>query len=276
MISLIYQKRAIPIDFTLLGKLGNTSADEQTVLLSRVLELLKDYQKGVIGDREFCSVDLAKWLESQPNTYFSLRLKKNTCVQQEEKIWQPLQTLGIRPGISAYYRGVKVTKSKGFAPVNIAAKWKRTYGGISVDEAWFVLTNLPDIESSLSAYARRMGIEEMFRDFKSGGYNLEGTQVRGQRLSALILLMTLAYCYSLFSGSALLNKGIAKYVARPTERKQKYRQHSHFYLGLQGGVWLDSLADFADEVELMMSFSPQSRHHYQKGLRAISLLQSVF
>ena len=33
----------------------------------------------------------------------------------------------------------------------------------------------------------------MFRYFKSGGYSLEGTGVQGQRLSSLILLITLAY-----------------------------------------------------------------------------------
>jgi hypothetical protein len=33
-----------------------------------------------------------------------------------------------------------------------------------------------------------MGIEEMFRDYKSGGYYLEGTGLKGQRLLALILV----------------------------------------------------------------------------------------
>ena len=79
-----------------------------------------------------------------------------------------------------------------------------------------------------------MGIEEMFRDFKSGGYNLEGTQVRGQRLYALIILITLAYCQAIFWGQNLQSKGISKYVVRPTPPKRKYRQHSQFYLGLKG------------------------------------------
>lgn len=145
-----------------------------------------------------------------------------------------------------------------------------------MDEAWFLITNLPSLDEGLDAYARRMGIEEMFRDFKSGGYNLEGTQVRGQRLEALILLTTLAYSQAVFAGLALQSKGIAKYVARPTSPKRKYRQHSYFYLGLQGFSWLDSLVDFASEVQILMSLAPQSRRHYQRGLRAVSLLQSVF
>jgi len=35
------------------------------------------------------------------------------------------------------------------------------------------MTNLPDLESAILSYKKRFGIEEMFRDFKSGGYKLE-------------------------------------------------------------------------------------------------------
>jgi hypothetical protein len=38
-----------------------------------------------------------------------------------------------------------------------------------------------------------MGIEEMFRDYKSGGYYLEGKALKGQRLMVLILLIALVY-----------------------------------------------------------------------------------
>jgi hypothetical protein len=37
-----------------------------------------------------------------------------------------------------------------------------------------------------------MGIEEMFRDCKTGGYNLEGTGLIDDRLIKMILLMTIA------------------------------------------------------------------------------------
>jgi hypothetical protein len=42
-------------------------------------------------------------------------------------------------------------------------------------------------------YQKRMGIEEMFRDYKSGGYYLEATALKCQRVMALILLIALAY-----------------------------------------------------------------------------------
>ncbi len=39
----------------------------------------------------------------------------------------------------------------------------------------------------------------MFRDFKKGGYNLEGTKVNGDRLISLLILMSIAYTVRVFS-----------------------------------------------------------------------------
>ncbi len=118
----------------------------------------------------------------------------------------------------------------------------------SADEAWFILTNLNSLDESLNAYQKahrlrrgflgvkteqeRFGIEEMFRDFKSGGYNLEGTKVSDKRLMTLILLVTLAYCQATLSGEIIKNKGIAKYVGRVKEKGRNQKRHSNFYLGL--------------------------------------------
>jgi hypothetical protein len=48
-----------------------------------------------------------------------------------------------------------------------------------------------------------MGIEEMFRDCKKGGYDIEGTNLKGNRLINMILLMTLAYSSAIFQGTEL-------------------------------------------------------------------------
>jgi hypothetical protein len=87
----------------------------------------------VLADREFCFVDPAKWLKSQSQTYFCLRLKRNEYIEIAPDIWWQLQELGVTLGISIYLEGVKLTKSKCFVQANIAAKWKRSYCGISAE-----------------------------------------------------------------------------------------------------------------------------------------------
>ena len=100
-IALIWQKRAIPLYWCLLPKLGNSNLPEQTLALQQVLPLLKEYKVIVLGDREFCSVDLGNWLKTK-GVSFCLRLKKNHCLETEKLIWQRLDQLGVVPGTSLY------------------------------------------------------------------------------------------------------------------------------------------------------------------------------
>lgn len=256
MVSIVYERRAIPVYFTLLPKKGNSNLVQQQQVLLPSLKLLKDYKIIVLGDREFCGVELAKWLSEKQKVYLSLRLKKNEYVELESQIWFQLSDLGLTPGMSLYYQGVKVTKTKGFSGFNLAAKWKRKYRNKYSQEPGFVLTNLNSLSAATSAYAKRMGIEEMFRDFKLGGYNLEVTRITDHRLIAIILLICLSYSFSTFSGKIIKSKGTAKYVTRPTEPQRKYPRHSSFSTGLHGQNWLDSIAFFQDVVQELLSFFP--------------------
>ena len=66
--------------------------------------------------------------------------------------------------------------------------------------------------SGNASYKKRFGIEEMFRDFKSGGYNLEETNVSGNRLISLLLVIAFAYSSATFRGQRIKSKGVQKYV----------------------------------------------------------------
>ena len=98
-----------------------------------------------------------------------------------------VEEVGLVPGISLYFSGVKVQKTQPIEGFNIACKCSRKYRGVSVKEGWFILTNLGSLKKAMAAYQKRMGIEEMFRDYKSGGYYLEATGLKGQGVMALIL-----------------------------------------------------------------------------------------
>ena len=90
--------------------------------------------------------------------------------------------------------------------MDVACKWKTKYRGVSVKEGWFILTNLGSLKSALAAYHKRMGIEEMFRDYKSGGYYLDGTGLKNPRVMALNLLIALAYSSAVMQGTTLLHE----------------------------------------------------------------------
>ena len=275
MISVLYQKRAIPVYFELLDKKGNSNIKEQIIALSLVMPLFKNYHKIVLGDREFCGVDLAKWLIEQEKTDFCLRIKKNEYIELNGKI-MTLEALGLQPGMSCFYQGVKMTKTKGFGPINLASKWKKNSQKKKAKEPWFIMTNLPSLSEATKAYSQRMGIEEMFRDFKKGGYNLESTGLRNERLLVLVLLITFAYVEATFQGDTIQEKGVTNYIGRTKEDERSTRRHSRFYIGLHGQEWLKSLDIFKIESELLMSLSPQKLPYYQKGKRAATIATSAF
>jgi len=275
MVSLVYNQRAIPVYFTLLDKKGSSNLCEQKQVLEPSINLLIEYKIIVLGDREFCSVDLAKWLSVEKQVYLSLRLKKNEYVELETDIWFRLSELGLRPGFSVYYGGIKVTKTKGFSGINLAAKWKRNYGNKSSKEPWFILTNLENMSETISAYSKRMGIEKMFRDLKLGGYNLESTKVENERLISLIILIILAYSYSTFIGEEIKRKGISEYLVRPTEKGRRYKRYSDFSIGLNAIKWLSEICFFQEQLEELTSLFPQKHSYYPQGMRAISLIQSA-
>jgi len=274
MVSLIWERRAIPLYWSLLPKLGNSNFESQTTNLQQVLPLFSEYKVIVLGDREFCSVDLGNWLREK-GVSFCLRLKKNHCLETEHLVWQRLDSLGIVPGTSLYFQGKRVRKTQPATGFDVACKWKRNYGAWQVDEAWFILTDLGSLPAAIDAYKQRMGIEEMFRDCKTGGYDLEGTSLKGKRLINMILLMTLAYCSGIFQGTEMRKKQVQKYVSRRKEPKKRYRRRSTFGVGLDGEKWVNYLEQYSDEVEQLMKLTPNKRRFYQQGMRAATLIQSI-
>ncbi|AUB41993.1 IS4 transposase [Nostoc flagelliforme CCNUN1] len=271
MVSVVWDKRAFPIYFTLLPKLGSSNIDEQKAILSKVLPTFNNYKICVLGDREFCSVKLANWLRDS-NVYFCLRLKKNHFVEMQADVWLELNDLGLAPGISFFVKGVKVTKIKGFVSFNVACKWKRKILGVAPEEGWFILTTLETLELAIAAYKQRFDIEEMFRDFKSGGYNLEDTNVSGERLISLILLIAIAYTSATIQGQKIKRKGVQKYVGRVKEYGRTQRRHSSFYIGLYGQTWVNFMEECKDLVIILIKLSRNKRQYYQRGLRAMELI----
>ncbi|BAQ62520.1 mobile element protein [Geminocystis sp. NIES-3708] len=126
MVSLVYNQRVIPVYFTLLDKKGSSNLLGQKQVLKPSINLFIEYKIIVLGDREFCSVDLAKWLSLEKEVYLSLLLKKSEYAQLETDIWFRLSELGLSPGFSVYYRGIKVTKMKEFSGINLTASGKKT------------------------------------------------------------------------------------------------------------------------------------------------------
>jgi hypothetical protein len=115
----------------------------------------------------------------------------------------------------------------------------------------------------------------MFRDLKSGGYNLEDTNASGKRLISLIVLIALAYSSATIHGQKIKHMGIQKYVGRVKEFGRNERRHSSFYIGLYGQTWVNFMEQCQDLVTDLIKLVPNKRKYYQQGLRAMELIISA-
>jgi len=220
MASVVWKGRAIPLYWQRLESLGNSHYDEQTAFLSLALPQLADYRVLVLGDREFCSVDLARWLGQQGH-YFCLRQKKSTYVLIEDKPWLKLSELGLVPGTKCFYNAVTMTKSKGSGSAYLAGKWKRRYRGFAPEEPWFWLTNLESLDEAVAAYQKRFDIEKMFQmvtdvfscELNTLGYPRAALFVFCMAVVAFNILSTLKTALKAVHGTGKIEAGLSNFYS---------------------------------------------------------------
>jgi hypothetical protein len=225
MISLAYRRRTVPLAWTWVDHVrGHCTAETQLALLAYVQGLLpKGIAVLLVGDTEFGSVEVLRRLDEWHWDYV-LRQKTVThvCLAQQTE-WCDFGHWVDKPNHSLWLGNGWLTESQIY-PVNLLAHWK-----IGEKEPWCLVTNLPDRQMTLRAYARRMWIEEMFGDMKRHGFDLESTMLRhANRLSRLTLAVSLLYVWLISTGTRTIQDGLRHLV----DRKDR-RDLSIFQIGLR-------------------------------------------
>lgn len=139
-------------------------------------------------------------------------------------------------GVAKVLRDVAY-RADGAVTQHVVVRWK---AGLPPkrDECWFLMTDLTGTASQLCAlYARRMTIEQLFRDQKSkrNGWSLRDTQLKTpQRLDRLLLVLAIAYL--LLCGLGL----VAQRTHRPSAWCSSSKERcSVFQIGLRTCTTLD-------------------------------------
>ncbi|WP_332960558.1 hypothetical protein [Microcoleus sp. AR_TQ3_B6] len=203
-------------------------------------------------------------------------MKQERYIQSEEADYVHLSEVGLLPGSSFYLTGVNVTKQKGFGSFDVAGYWRRKYRGKVDDQGWYLLTNLGGLKPAIAAFKCRSGIEAMFKDCKTGGYNLEKSHANNERLKNLILVIAIAYSCAVLQGQKIKQMGIQKYTGRLTECKRSHRRHSSFWIGLYGQSWVVGMEFCQEIIAELMRIRRNKLQFFQRGLRAMSLILSGF
>jgi hypothetical protein len=215
MVALAYRRRALPIAWTWVkGTRGHSLAATQAALLAYVRRLLPAGASVlVIGDSEFGSVALMRQLDNW-RWHYVLRQKGRTLLRSPAAArWRRFDSLVQTPTQSCWLCNVQFTHCLAF-PVHVLAYWQAGEA-----QPWLLTTNLPTQRQTLTAYRRRMWIEQMFGDFKRHGFDLESTHLRHfLRLSRLTLIVALLYLGCVAFGSSIIKRGLRYLVDRSDRR----------------------------------------------------------
>lgn len=223
--------------------------------------------------REFHSIELASWLQGQ-NVSFVLRQKQSTTFRAKRRSFQPLSSITIHPGIRQFYTNINLTQKAKFGHFNLAVYWKRKYRGKQKDEAR--AANLPDLKTAIKIYSQRFGIEAMFRDCKTGGYNLSGSKASPDRLVRLILLIAISLTSAWLQGQRTQLQRQQPYICRSQEKGRTRKRHSNFWIGLYGQNWIVAFHECQAWVQELISSIRNKQTFYRRGLRAMTLIQQSF
>lgn len=228
MVGLAYRRRAIPIAWSWVRNAkGHSSSYKQRALLGCVRHLVPNGAARVLvlGDSEFGAVAVMKQLEEW-GWHYVLRQKSNHLIREQQgQWWRSLGKLIERAGQTRWMENVFLSRLHAHR-TNVVLHWKK-----GEKEPWLLATNLPPSSSSsreaLSAYKRRMWIEEMFADFKGHGFDLESTHLRHfGRLSRLTLAVAMLYVWLVVYGAQVVKRGQRRLVDRSDRR-----DHSLFRIG---------------------------------------------
>lgn len=116
----------------------------------------------------------------------------------------------------------------------------------------------------------------MFKDCKSGGYNLEQTKVNQRRFLALFLLMVMAYSLATLQGYQLVRMKLNNYLVRcHPEAHRTTPRYSDFSLGLSGYAWKQAMDIWSELANQLMALKPHKWLYFQRGFAALSLVNNA-
>lgn len=195
--AIVFREESVPVYFSLRKYPKRPGMSDQkkmeAAFFKELRHLLPDsYRYTVIADRGFGNSRIIEILENSKFDYV-IRLNDNLGIHYKNKNTNlselPHQNIRIK---STFIRS-----------------WKRNLSIVKKvkGEAHWILAVSPGIQNSVQKYETRFSIEKMFKNKKSGGFNLEKVFVnKYDRFKRLLFLSCVAYAILVFTGLFIRNK----------------------------------------------------------------------
>lgn len=186
----VYQGTVIPLSWMMLGKAGNSSMAERKRLMNALLRVLPKSRIGVfIADREFIGADWLSYLRLQ-GIQRCIRIRQNSLLENSKVTWVYEKFNHLTLGQSTFLK----RRYKLMGEVFYLA-------GVKLKDDFLIIACDEKPSKGLKVYGLRWGIETLFGNTKSRGFDFETTHVTNpEKLSLLLGIMALAIFWAIRSG----------------------------------------------------------------------------
>ena len=230
--SLKVGKRAIPLWFKLFRYKEDGNKDfmhvkEGLTFLHKILTPYK-FDVTILADRGFKSVDLFKFIDETLNWKYCIRCTKDIGISIDGKSkTKKLDDIIPAKCSTKYFYNVKLTTQEYICNMAVCKAQE-------AKDVWFIANNIYE-PYAIREYKKRFDIEEMFKDFKSNGFNLEDTWTNDIHYAKMLYFcVCIAYSYIISLGvSCSKDKKNNLLGAVKSINRKKVRIYSLFTTGIK-------------------------------------------
>jgi Transposase DDE domain len=217
LVGCVYQGTVIPLCWMVLDKAGNSSMVERIRLMNALLRVLPKTRIAVfIADREFIGADWLSYLRTQ-GIRRCIRIRKNSLLENSKVTWVYEKFDHLALGQSSFLKRRYTLMGESFY-----------LAGVKLKDDFLIVACDVKPSKGLQVYGLRWGIETLFGNTKSRGFDFEATHVtHPDKLTLLLGVMSLAIFWALQAGTWLDNH------LKPLKLKKHGRfEQSRFRYGL--------------------------------------------
>lgn len=221
VLAVVTRRFKVPLMWSFLSHRGNSSTTQRKELIQRYLRVFgASSVEALLADREFIGDEWMAYLVEN-NVPFVIRLREDMHIDTED---------GRRLQLRSLLRKRRSGKWTGWLPgmEHVSGNSLRFEGRrIRDGELLLVATNIPAPKNALRLYRKRWGIECLFADAKTRGFNIEDTHITDHaKLATLLVVVALAMTWAYRCASQSMGRqGIRK-------KTHKRRAKSWFRVGL--------------------------------------------
>lgn len=229
--SLKVGRRSIPLWYKIFGydEKNNKKFKHIKQGIKELSEIFASYNYEVIllGDRGFVSIDLFRFIDKLGWKY-CIRCTNDMLIKIEgkEKIKYLKDIKPLKKGVKKF-NGVLLSAKEYICNIAICKAEES-------EDTWYLATNM-DSKKAVREYKKRFIIEEMFRDLKSNGFNMEDTWTNDiVYFENLYLCLSIAYTWMIILGADCSKNRKSKIIGATKKLKNKVvRIYSLFSSGMK-------------------------------------------